>query len=454
MNRSRILSTAIFSLLASRADALTLDEVRDSILKDSPQVRILDAELDASRGEALAGLGAFDLKLKGDFTRYQGYYDYSVSGLRLEQPVSTFGLDFFAGFRSGQGNIPVYDQKFLTLDGGEWSAGFSLPLLQNFAVDGRRFGLLKAENSLKQKQMQVSQGMLEQTRQGMHRFLDWVVARYRLEIQQDLEKRAVDRGGWLQARVEHGDIPRFELEDNRRSILQRETQVRQAELQSDQAKREFAILYGVEEELLAGTPEMPSHPPETKRSLQEWLGAGLSNRKDLAAVSVQLDTLKEESRYETNRRLPKLDLKFQADRDLGDGSSSLKGTKWTAGLGLDFPLWQRSGRGRSASADAQAVKTEVQSELLKRRIETDIRNANQGLRIATERYSISKKEYELATHLEEGERTRFKNGESSILTVNLREQATVEARLRMIEALAEAWKNSISLSVFAGAEPR
>jgi outer membrane protein TolC len=105
------------------------------------------------------------------------------------------------------------------------------------------------------------------------------------------------------------------------------------------------------------------------------------------------------------------------------------------------------------TAESQRERTELQRDLLRQRIEIDLKNAKRGLEVASVRFSISKREYELALHLEDGERKRFKNGESSILTVNLREQATAEARLRMIETLADAHRNHLALKTLIGTIP-
>jgi cobalt-zinc-cadmium efflux system outer membrane protein len=437
----------------SDSRAMNLDQARDWILSASPQIKILKAEVDAVRGELTSSLGPFDLRLRGESTNYQGYYDYRTYGLRLEQPLAPLGLELFAGFRNGQGNIPVYEQKGLTLADGEWSAGLQLPLLQNLIIDSRRFGLLRAENNLRQRELQFDQSSLEQLRQGLLRFVDWAVASARLEVNRDLEQRAVERGSWLEARVKHGDLPRFELEDNFRSILQRETQVKLAELQHEQARRELIVYLAALEDQIQSVPEMPKDLPTEDRSLESLVELALKQRKDLEAVGVQLETIEQEIRLEKNRRLPKLDLKLQMDEDRGEGPSALKGRNWSAGLGLEFPLWQRNARGRVQTAESQRERTELQRDLLRQRIEIDLKNAKRGLEVASVRFSISKREYELALHLEDGERKRFKNGESSILTVNLREQATAEARLRMIETLADAHRNHLALKTLIGTIP-
>lgn len=66
---------------------------------------------------------------------------------------------------------------------------------------------------------------------------------------------------------------------------------------------------------------------------------------------------------------------------------------------------------------------------------------------------MAQSELQLAQRLENGERVRLKQGETNILTVNLREQATAEAEFRYAEASVDALKHYISLKTTIGELP-
>ena len=66
--------------------------------------------------------------------------------------------------------------------------------------------------------------------------------------------------------------------------------------------------------------------------------------------------------------------------------------------------------------------------------EADVRDAQSAILRAAERVEAARREVRLAEELEEAERTRYAQGDSQLLIVNLREQQTAEAELRAIDA--------------------
>jgi outer membrane protein TolC len=66
-----------------------------------------------------------------------------------------------------------------------------------------------------------------------------------------------------------------------------------------------------------------------------------------------------------------------------------------------------------------------------------MRDAHSALRGARERIEAARREVKLALALEDAERTRFEQGDSHLLIVNIREQQTAEAELREVDALLD-----------------
>lgn len=73
--------------------------------------------------------------------------------------------------------------------------------------------------------------------------------------------------------------------------------------------------------------------------------------------------------------------------------------------------------------------------------------------VAYERRELSLEEYSLAQQLEKGERLRFRQGDTNVLIVNLREQASAEASLRVVETTAEVLRTYAALEVRVGKIP-
>ena len=96
-----------------------------------------------------------------------------------------------------------------------------------------------------------------------------------------------------------------------------------------------------------------------------------------------------------------------------------------------------SARGRQAAAEAALGRLDAQLRLLGDRIRAEVLDVLSLMRASAARAELAAVEQRLAQQIEEGERTRYALGESSLLFVNLREQATAEAALRQIEALLD-----------------
>ena len=86
------------------------------------------------------------------------------------------------------------------------------------------------------------------------------------------------------------------------------------------------------------------------------------------------------------------------------------------------------------AATALASRLQYQATFARDRVEADVRDAQSGIVRATERALAARREVKLAEELEEAERTRYAQGDSQLLVVNLREQQTAEAELRAIDA--------------------
>ena len=87
------------------------------------------------------------------------------------------------------------------------------------------------------------------------------------------------------------------------------------------------------------------------------------------------------------------------------------------------------------------ARIDAQARLQRDRILADVRDAASALVAAEERVSVAGAELDVARSLSGQELKRFDLGEGTLLLVNLREQAALEAALRQIDALAD-WQKA------------
>ncbi|NDD03946.1 MAG: TolC family protein, partial [Proteobacteria bacterium] len=341
-----------------------------------------------------------------------------------------------------------------TNPGGEIRAGLSVPLLRDGPIDRRRANIQRAQLGLNIANTQVSQQRLDAVRSATHRFWDWVAAGKRVEIYRILLKIAEDRDSGLAERVRHGDLPEFERRDNERAILQRRSQLISAERSLQQATLELGMFFRDPEgnPIFPGEDRLGLELPSIDRSQEppEGVEKALQTRPDL----LRFGPLKTQNNVELllagNQTGPKLDVQLQAVRSLREGDPSRNGTQVEAGVLIEIPLQANVAGGREDSALATTMRLELQEKFLRDRVAMEVRDARSALNAAAMRAEVTHRELELAKKMEQGERERFRHGDSNQLFVNLREQATADAAIRELEALTDYQKSIASLKAALG----
>jgi outer membrane protein TolC len=428
---------------AAGAEGLTLAEVLRSAEAAYPPLRAAELERDLARADLLSAEGGFDVSWRTRASAAPlGYYQYQRIDTAVEVPTQLWGSTFFAGYRLGRGNIPSYYGELETLSQGEVRGGVNVPLWRNGPTDRRRATLWRAEAGRRVAELGVAQQRIETARAASVRYWDWVAAGRRLAIARDLLALAVARDAGLGARVARGDVPAFERSDNARAILQRQAQLAGAE----RALRGAALELSLFLRRADGSPDVPD-PSRLPPGLPEPAPAGPVRHASVEAAARRrpelgrLEALREqfeiELRWAKNQRAPALDAQVVVSRDVGGGSPALRPTALEAAVLLDVPLQTRAAQGRVDAAGAQIARVEAQRAFARERIAVEVRDALVALDAARQRVEVARRELDLARQLEQGERARFDLGESTLLVVNLREQATVDAALREVDALAD-----------------
>lgn len=420
---------------------MTLEHVLDIVGKKFPVIVGSMEEINRAEGEKRSALGEFDVKWKTNgVVAPEGYYKTSRIDSVVEKPTSLWGMNFYGGYRQGDNDFPVYDGKYETLPNGELRAGFHLPILRDREIDEKRAGLKLSELGLDIASIGFQLKQIEIINKATQRYWAWVGAGKKYKIAEELLSIARDRLNGIEERVALGDLPEFERNDNKRSILQRESQLVKAQRMFENAKIELDIFLS-EENHLSDRGRVPKHflpvGAPLNHSKEELTEIAFKKRPELRAIEIIKDQLQTELKLANNQTDPKLNLMFQVSKDLGSGDKTKEPTELESGVLLEIPLQVRKAEGKIQSTEAKLRKIEQEVRFYKRRIEADINDALSALENAKIQIGIVRNELKFAKELEEGERERFKAGESSILVVNLREQATADTAIKEIDAFQE-----------------
>jgi len=444
----------LFSLGASSAP-LSLNDVLKVVKEKFPLVQGAQQDVQAAEGEVRASEGAFDIQWKTRATSsLLGYYENDRIDSVIEKPTQLWGTSLFAGYRLGIGEFAVYDGKLETNPGGELRAGLNVPLWRDGPLDRRRANIQRSHLSVSIADTQLSQQLIEAVRLATLRYWDWVGAGQKMEIYKSLLKIAEERDSGLAERVRQGDLPVFERRDNERAILQRKSQLISAERVFQQATIELSLYLRNEQgNPVFATPELLGAPipkPESDSPVQKGLEDALKARPELARFSALKTQNEVERVLAVNQAGPRIDIQMQAVRSLREGSPTRNETQLEAGLLLEVPLQANVAGGREDVARSTAMRLELQEKFLRDKIATEVYDARSALEAAALRAEVTHRETELARKLEEGERERFRQGDSNQLFVNIREQATADAAVREVDALTDYQKNLATLKAALG----
>lgn len=434
------------ALVTSRSGPLRLEEVLASVAQHHPQQLALIAEQSVALGRQLAADGAFDLELRGRalWDPRGTYRNHEVLAL-LEQPTPWRGLSVYGGYRLGAGDFAPYDEKRRTSTTGEAIAGVRLPLLRDGSIDPARAGIAQAGVDVELAEVGVAALRLELARRAAQEYWGWVAAGQRAEVARALLDVALARAAGVREAADRGELARIEADENDRQVAVRRALRAGAERALEQAALALSLFLRDE----AGRPVLPPRgwlplelPAPALRvdpaALPRHVARAEVQRPELRRLDLLARRTGVDLELARNQALPWVHLTAQVEQELsGGGPSGEGGLEVMGGLELRFPAQRRVARGREAAATAQLEVFTHQERLARERIAVEVRDAASALEAAAVRHEEARRARELARGLERAEREALALGQSTLLVVNLREQAAAEATLLVIDAAAD-----------------
>jgi len=429
------------------APAVALLEVLRSLALHHPLIAAERENVRAAEADVLSARGEFDtvLSVQGRVAP-AGYYDPRRADVVVEQPTPFAGASLYAGYRVGRGNIAPYYGEQRTLSGGEVRGGVRVPLLQDRSIDARRAGVRQTELAERASEAGLQKLRLDLERDAVAAYYAWVAAGLKLRVATSLLALAEKRDAQIAEKVALGALPSIEGLDNKRTILERTRQKVAARRAFEKASIDLSLFLRTDD----GAPrtlaeaELPNEVPELPSAAvgrEESARRALALRPDLSQLALQLKLVDVERTLGENRLLPRLDVFGEVSKDLGRGADdyayTLRPTVFEAGLALSVPLWLRKARGKLRAVSAKLASAEQKLVFAQQKARAEVDDAHSQRRAAEERTDIAQRAVDTAEQVASGERERFELGASTVLFVNLREQAAADAQMAAIDAQAE-----------------
>ena len=282
---------------AAVAEDLLLSEVESSVLQYFPLIRAAFASRTVAAGTELSALGKYDLKLRAHSEAGPlGFYQTYRNLVRVDQQIYSGGKAF-AHYRIGRGVFQPWYLERQTNEGGEFLAGFEVPLKQNRTIDKQRQQLWLASLTRAQVEPEIQTSIIEFTRQASYAYWEWIAAGELLRIAESLLDFAETRENALERLAEEGDRPAIDVVDNKRLITLRDAKRIDAERKLQQSALKLSLFLRNPDGTtrVVSRNALPDGFPVADRDLDQQeepaVEIALEQRPELATLNIEREQL-------------------------------------------------------------------------------------------------------------------------------------------------------------------
>lgn len=429
---------------AGPTQPIGLEQVVAAIYQSYPLLQIAQRERNIAYGDNVTAQGEFDLKLKAETANTpEGFYETYRHGVGFDQPLYGGG-SVFGGYRVGRGSFEPWYLERQTNDGGELKLGLSVPLWQNRAIDERRAQLWRTAYGRDLVEPEIRTQLLLFIRDGSIAYWEWVGAGQQFHYAEQLLNLAQDRDSQLRRQVREGFRPESDLTDNERLIVSRRVKRLDTlrKLQTTAAKLSLYLRlpdgtpFVPPSDLLPGT--FPEPQPINPQLLEQDIAFAQSRRPELQALDVVRQMLNVDLSQAQNLLQPELDAVVSNSKDLGGPTSSKRDKspyELEAGVYFSVPLQRRKALGKIAAIEGKLAQVSAKRQFAADKVSVEVRAAVIALDTAYQAIGQAREAVRLNEEMQQFELIRLEQGASDFLRLNLREQATFDARVAEVDAL-------------------
>ena len=422
---------------------VSLQQVLTSVTSCYPEIEIAIGEIESARGKVLATWGEFDSVFAAhSISQPLGFYQTYRNGVGLNRPLYGGG-EVYGTYRIGDGNFEPWYGERETNEGGEFKAGFSVPLLKDRIIDKRRADVRSAQLDQNQVEANVESRLLQFERFATQAYWDWAASGQAVQIQQELLDLAEQRVDQINVRIEEGDLATISKIDNDRFIAKRRNSLIKARRSLEKSAIKLSLFLRDENciPVIAGVDQLPTDFPAAQQITDSQSAADIELALRCRPELVELQAAREQAcvyvQYAKNLLLPKLDIKGFAGQDIGGETSSLGDkTPFELQLGVfaEVPIQRREGAGKLQAAQGKIAQIDAKCQFVTDKIRAEIQDSTSAVNAAAEQIEQSQETVRLNEESLELGRLSFEEGDIDLLDLNIYESSVADARLQLLEA--------------------
>lgn len=423
-------------------EVFSLEQVYELVLANHPLAKQSYQITEKAKQELRMARGNFDPKLATDFSNkiFKGKNYYELFDTYLKIPT-WFGAEFKIGHEQNTG-INLNPESDTDSEKGLGYVGLSVPLgpiSQGFLMDERRATLRKAEIYQLEAEAEKVKAINKLMLQVAKDYWQWYFYYNQFRSFAKGYDLASFRYQAVVQRIAQGDLAAIDSVEAKITLQQRELNLNESKVKLNNARLILSnhIWSEAGEPLEVQETVVPQifTAPENENSIETLLAHAEEKHPALQKLNYKLAKLAIDRKWAVEQLKPEIRLKYNLLSTKPFGENDINGAMlsnyYKFGLDVSIPILFRKGRGKfkMTTIKQQQVNQELlyQRQSLLNQVKAYFMEfENLGDMLITQQQMVGN-----YNRLLSGERQKFRNGQSSVFYVNVREGKLIEAEVKL-----------------------
>ena len=451
IKKSIILVLAASSLNGfSQSDStLSLNNLYKLVLTNHPVAAQAGIKGDMGSALLLSARGNFDPVIQAEYRdkalNGKNYYNVLLGEFKIP---TRLGIDFKAAYELN-GGARLNPENY-TPNQGLVMAGVSVPIGQGLWTDKRRNVLRQAKAMAEMNKAEQLQMLNDLLLEVASDYYEWYSRFFSFERVDEGYSIALNRLNFVKERIRFGDLAPIDSVEASIEVQQRYIQRIQAGINlvnatlqlsnhiwDENNKPAFLSPNIKPQELNIDSIFMSIPNPEN------LVQAALNNHPKLSFYRAKIKQIDADRRFKADLLKPylRLDYNFLQESVVVNDFNTINPdyrANYKVGVMFKYPLLLRKERGDLKLAKLKLLDAEFELIQQTRELENKIRSTYNEFSKLFELLNAQRALVDNYLILRDGEQERFKNGESSLLIINIRERSLIESQIKYIEQISKA----------------
>jgi outer membrane protein TolC len=447
-----------FYSLKGQSKVLNPKAFLSNVLKNHPMTMRADMRMDVAKAELMKSRGQLDPSLNSNVQqKYFGGKDYySLANGELKIPTY-YGIDFKTGYDLNRGAFLGPENS--TPDNGLVYAGISVPLGQGLLIDERRAAIRDAQIGVEVGRLESVDIKNEILFNASYQYWEWFKAYNILQILQEADNVASQRFDAVKNYVANGDRPGIDTIEAGIQVQNIRLALISATLDLNKTQNLLNTYQWNDDGLPANniSDEIPVDREFALSNMDDDLSTVIESmdinaHPYLAQLKNKLIQQDIDLKLKKDRLKPRLNVQYNPlSEALGSRTItdySINNYKW--GLEFKMPLFLRKERGDVKLANLKIQDTDLLLQQKTVELEAKLNNYITEWSNTLDQIDVFTQAVSQYRQMLDAERRLFEWGESSLFLINTREQAFIQANVKLTELVAKNRLAYYSIWYFAG----